>query len=394
MRKQPGTSTCARCSSAPPQVATTGGARGPVVPRFEGSTCSVYVSAHRDSGCRESRKCLVSLDPRCLGHRGPRRSIKCRPRKVKTRAITSQATPFEPHRGFTGNRTLLLMKLLFCYAAAAYAAGDAGPIADINTDEAVPDLGYNDGSFVCPGSPASNGFGTASTNAWARVQVVTSVGCEQAALEINLRAQGTGFGRWTDPHNGGKYFLYNSYLDANGPSLRKVLSLTRRTGDDLFTDAITFALEETADNRCQVYGCSESQGKAMGDFSTNYCNVHNLVCGSSLGCTPISVDPFTSKEHVQLSVRASSDPAQCFNGANIAKIQQCDINIRLRGPEDAQVPEKKACLAELTKAPALVASPEASPHRLVAPVLVAAAVVLALLAVLAKASRSAGRSLV
>jgi len=35
---------------------------------------------------------------------------------------------------------------------------------------------------------------------------------------------------------------------------------------------------------CQITGCSESQVPSVMDFSTNFCNMYNLVCTEKEGC--------------------------------------------------------------------------------------------------------------
>jgi len=41
------------------------------------------------------------------------------------------------------------------------------------------------------------------------------------------------------------------------------------------------------EGRCVVYACSESQGFSVVDYSTNYCNLHNLYCGDEDDCPSV-----------------------------------------------------------------------------------------------------------
>ncbi|KAL1523851.1 hypothetical protein AB1Y20_018772 [Prymnesium parvum] len=76
---------------------------------------------------------------------------------------------------------------------------------------------------------------------------------------------------------------------------------------------------------CRVAACSESQGMSLCDFSTNFCNVFNLFCNSTDGCTSLVTslkyelvatgeDCFHTAVCTQLSSLesgAEADPAQC-----------------------------------------------------------------------------------
>jgi len=55
-------------------------------------------------------------------------------------------------------------------------------------------------------------------------------------------------------------------------------------------------------------GCSESQLTSYADFSTNYCNLHDLYCGSSDGCKFVKSD-LKYKEDVKSC--SSADKGQC-----------------------------------------------------------------------------------
>ena len=178
---------------------------------------------------------------------------------------------------------------------------------------------YAEGEYVCPGSPAAHVIGAASRNAWSRVEVVVNTDCRSLKDEILARVNSSQLGEgWVDPHNGGVYSVVHAELDT-------LLSLKRRTGDQLFTDAIDFALTPLSSTspgqqRCAIYGCSESQGAARGDFSTNYCNMRNLYCGENMGCLPMLSNFSLEEMEVTSSKSATHDAKMCINGPNMGKL--------------------------------------------------------------------------
>ncbi len=88
-------------------------------------------------------------------------------------------------------------------------------------------------------------------------------------------------------HNGGTY----SYAGKVVPNGYGGIEIHRTTGDGKYTDKMIlgffdFVRPEGGKNvdYCDVRGCSESQVSSILDYSTNYCNVRTLICGSSDGC--------------------------------------------------------------------------------------------------------------
>ena len=57
------------------------------------------------------------------------------------------------------------------------------------------------------------------------------------------------------------------------------------TGDGKYTDLINYAFYSYGETSCQVWGCSVSQVFSIGDYGTNYCNIHDLYCDEP-GCNP------------------------------------------------------------------------------------------------------------
>lgn len=180
------------------------------------------------------------------------------------------------------------------------------------------DLEYIEGSYVCPGSPSAKppASGSKSLNAWARISVSTSASCEDVRAEVLARLNGQIQGTWADPHNFGLYTILNK-------ERANVLSLQRATGDRLFTDAVTLSFTADSD-ACIIHACSESQGGAGGDFSTNYCNSRMLLCGSALaGCQVVGADLAFEEVEVRTSRGATADAAACNHGLNVGKLQAC-----------------------------------------------------------------------
>eukprot|EP00567_Pseudictyota_dubia_P004495 CAMPEP_0197439726 /NCGR_PEP_ID=MMETSP1175-20131217/6396_1 /TAXON_ID=1003142 /ORGANISM="Triceratium dubium, Strain CCMP147" /LENGTH=185 /DNA_ID=CAMNT_0042969687 /DNA_START=86 /DNA_END=643 /DNA_ORIENTATION=- len=120
---------------------------------------------------------------------------------------------------------------------------------------------------ICPGSPASVHAKCEMT-----VRFPNESDCSEVLEEITLRLEHKN--GWVDPHNGGKYELLSSSKDKD----TVLLEASRRTGNGQYTDLLNVQL--TAQNGCVVEACSESQVTSILDFSTNYCNLHNLYDGN------------------------------------------------------------------------------------------------------------------
>ena len=151
----------------------------------------------------------------------------------------------------------------------------------------------------CPGSKAL-------IHASCKMTVTfTASDCADVAEEVRLRVNGTN--GWCDPHNNGTYALV-------GEPTASDLSLTRRTGNDKYTDKLNILFTPTEssgdiDTGCVVSACSESQVTSVIDMSTNYCNLHNLLCGSKAGCVFVKHD-LTSSE--KLDKCSQHDVSQCL----------------------------------------------------------------------------------
>jgi len=151
----------------------------------------------------------------------------------------------------------------------------------------------------CPGSAA---FIHASCS----VQADSATSCDNVMEEMKARIEGQ-YKAWHDPHNNGTYKILS---EDKTELLVTRTSGAKSFGGKTYTDKVLFELSQSADG-CSVSACSESQGTSVGDFSTNYCNIRNLYCGSAEGCKPIKHDFSTKESSVLPSVGASKDASMC-----------------------------------------------------------------------------------
>jgi len=158
-------------------------------------------------------------------------------------------------------------------------------------------------SYTCPGSPAGG-------HASMKVTVQAAASCDAVQKEIEARAQGD----YVDPHNGGIYSLLSS---SDGlVNTQRTTNPATSVGGNVYTDKQTFKLT-SSDGGCQIEGCSESQGGSFSDFSTNYCDLRNLYCGSADGCATAKSD-FTSQEQSHKgSLGAGHDSSKCIVAAEV-----------------------------------------------------------------------------
>merc|ERR1712048_373456 len=140
-----------------------------------------------------------------------------------------------------------------------------------------------------------------------KVTAKASASCADVQAEIEARAQGKS---WVDPHNGGIYSLLDSQ---NGViQTQRTTNPATSVGGQVYTDKQTFTLSTRDEGGCKIEGCSESQGASGAAFSTNYCDLRNLYCGSADGCTPVSKDFTTDEVAHKGSLLAGHDFGQCI----------------------------------------------------------------------------------
>merc|ERR1711972_61729 len=157
-------------------------------------------------------------------------------------------------------------------------------------------------SYNCPGSGSW-------IHAWMEVTATASATCANVKAEIAARASAEG--GWKDPHNGGIYSVLENDAHSMIIKTQRTTNPATSVGGKLYTDKQNFELTDV-EGSCQIKACSESQGTSVGDFSTNYCDIRNLYCGSADGCSIVSKDFTASEDSYSKSIGAGHDFSQCI----------------------------------------------------------------------------------
>ena len=148
---------------------------------------------------------------------------------------------------------------------------------------------------VCPSSAAL-------VHASCKITATVSGSCADARAEMIARVNGQ-YATWHDPHNNGTYVITNNATN---------LELSRTTGGaGTYTDHLAFAFTDSSSG-CELSGCSASQVYSIKDFSTNYCNLRMLYCGSADGCKPVLHDLTAVESSVDPSIGAGKDQSACL----------------------------------------------------------------------------------
>lgn len=150
--------------------------------------------------------------------------------------------------------------------------------------------------YKCPGS-------SSKIHASCKQQATIDASCDVVTTEIKARV-GSQFGAWHDPHNNGTYTI------TGGDD--STIELTRETANKKYTDKVIISLTEAGDKKCTLMGCSESQVMSVADFSTNFCNVRMLFCGTQEGCSAAGTDLTYTVDDVSKSFGASKKLADCL----------------------------------------------------------------------------------
>ena len=85
--------------------------------------------------------------------------------------------------------------------------------------------------------------------------------------------------------------------------------------DPPFVDKLAFSFAEAGARACRLAGCSRSQVASHKDFSTNYCNLHDLFCSSVDGCPAVYFELAYNETAVSTSAGASAVKADCVDRA-------------------------------------------------------------------------------
>merc|ERR1712146_641558 len=66
-------------------------------------------------------------------------------------------------------------------------------------------------------------------------------------------------------------------------------------------DKMTLTFSSSTWGGCTMSACSESQVTSVVDYSTNYCNLHDLYCGSADSCKYVQHDLTYSENNISCS---------------------------------------------------------------------------------------------
>merc|ERR1712228_21797 len=95
--------------------------------------------------------------------------------------------------------------------------------------------------------------------------------------------------------------------------------LQRQAANGKYTDKIVLQFASSGDT-CVVKGCSESQVTSVMDFSTNFCNIRMLTCGSEDGCKSRGLDwtdKITENKQSLGSANAMSDCLKAYSDSEV-----------------------------------------------------------------------------
>ena len=178
----------------------------------------------------------------------------------------------------------------------------------------------------CPGSPAW-------PHASFSLGVATRASCSDVRAEILARVGGQ-YGRWQDPQNNGTYTVIDAGLAPTEKKGEHKLSFKRVSRNRKVTDHLRIILTPVSGVNpqelqlwhdqlgvsqnylfCAIRGCSERQSTSIFDSSANYCNLHNLYCGSDMGCLHVVHDFQVKEIETKGSFGAGSDVRRCALGA-------------------------------------------------------------------------------
>lgn len=159
---------------------------------------------------------------------------------------------------------------------------------------------------LCPGYDCQRGgtLGKAlrMMGAHTKTQIITTfegANCDQVKKEVNARIQGE-MG-WLDPFNQGIYQLESA--------TENQFNLEHLDGHYQHLDKVNLKFVQVGDT-CEVHGCSERQKPGYKDDHANYCNMHNLYCGSKDGCPTVMADFDYTEQVAAWSMQA--DPKKCL----------------------------------------------------------------------------------
>lgn len=175
-------------------------------------------------------------------------------------------------------------------------------------------FGLSLAAMNCPKSPAWFG------HAGMKITTVAEASCADVKAEMYDRVNGqcnppASSCSWYDPHNLGYY--HDVVESAVGASTK--LAMQHLSGNKKYTDKLIFTLTDS-NSRCLIEACSESQVTSYLDFSTNYCNLEMLFCGSSQGCKTMEHDFTNTVGKTEAMAGATQDMSDCLKVSGISRL--------------------------------------------------------------------------
>ncbi|CAK0855511.1 unnamed protein product, partial [Prorocentrum cordatum] len=106
---------------------------------------------------------------------------------------------------------------------------------------------------------------------------------------------------------------------SNGYMLLSRTSGAASKGGIKYTDKVLMTFSDT-DGGCAITGCSESQSTSVFDFSTNYCNIHDLYCGEAEGCPTVKHSFAVEEKNIKPSSGAGTKAEECKGKKQAARM--------------------------------------------------------------------------
>merc|ERR1712070_1239170 len=172
----------------------------------------------------------------------------------------------------------------------------------------------NAGAIIGPSVNTESGSTCPGSAAWVHAKTEISVSFSNSCADVMKEIEARVKGPWTDPHNNGTYTITSSSATQ--------MALNHVTGSKKYTDKVLLTFSGSG-STCSVDACSESQVTSVLDFSTNFCNIHDLYC-SDAGCNPIAGgNKLTYTEKIIENSSKQHSTSDCYkSSAAVAEVQQ------------------------------------------------------------------------
>ena len=148
--------------------------------------------------------------------------------------------------------------------------------------------------------------------------------CKTIIEEVTLRLQH--YQGWVDPHNHGTYTLLSSSSSSSSPISTMIKASRKTGGHGDYVDLLNLEFVSIVSNKedssssssssCLVRACSESQVTSILDFSTNYCNLHNLYYSGGIRDGDDDSPPFYIRHNI-------TNYQEEYNNCGQRKVEKC-----------------------------------------------------------------------